>query len=106
MKTFCSFYLVPDSLQIVQSPVTETEDSISPGSFKIPQSGEMVDQNDETVEVPVKRLLSRHRRFIAPGTRWDWLAGWETVSENFEITFYLLVRVGQIKITNTNIVLF
>ncbi len=40
---------------------------------------------EELVEIPVKRLLSRHRRFIAPGTRWDWLVGWETISENFEI---------------------
>ena len=37
------------------------------------------------VHLPVKRLHSRHRRNISPGTRWDWLVGWETVSETLEI---------------------
>ena len=46
----------------------------------------------ETLDIPVKRLLSRHRRFIAPGTRWDWLVGWETVSENFCIQVLILVK--------------
>jgi hypothetical protein len=47
--------------------------------------------DEKVLEIPVKRLLSRHRRFISPGTRWDWLVGWETLSDNFDIKFYLLV---------------
>ena len=91
----CASYLFPESFHIIK--VTETEDPKSALSFEILQNGEFADavhENHETVEVPVKRLLSRHRRYISPGTRWDWLVGWETVSENFEITFYLLVRDG------------
>ena len=49
------------------------------------------EEGEKVLEIPVKRLLSRHRRFIAPGTRWDWLVGWETLSDNFDIKFYLLV---------------
>ena len=41
--------------------------------------------DEEEVALSVKRLHSRHRRNIAPGTRWDWLIGWETVSEVIEI---------------------
>jgi hypothetical protein len=26
------------------------------------------------------------------GSRWDWLGGWESYSENFNIEFYILIR--------------
>ena len=58
---------------------------------KMTSSREEEEEGEKVLEIPVKRLLSRHRRFIAPGTRWDWLVGWETLSDNFDIKFYLLV---------------
>ena len=39
----------------------------------------------EPLKVPVKRVLSRHRRYIAPGAAWDIFAGvqWFTPTHDF-----------------------
>jgi len=96
---FCLCFLTCTSSQekdekVLESPIETTssqedEEKVLESPVKATSSQE--DEEDEVLEIPVKRLLSRHRRFIAPGTRWDWLVGWETLSDNFDIKFYLLV---------------
>lgn len=43
-------------------------------------------------EIEVKRLHSRHRRFIAPGARWDILAGFELLYNEAEVRFDVMVQ--------------
>ena len=40
-----------------------------------------------TVNVPVKRVHSRQRRFIAPGAQWDLMIGIEMIGDNFEFRY-------------------
>ena len=48
--------------------------------------------DDGTVEIPVQRLLSRHRRFIAPGAIWDILIGVESIGANSEFRYDLVIH--------------
>lgn len=42
---------------------------------------------DFTLPIPVKRVHSRHRRFIAPGAVWDLMIGIELVGDDFELRY-------------------
>ena len=55
---------------------------------------EVTGVNSETgeVELEVKRLHSRRRRFIAPGARWDILGGVEVLYEDAQVRLDLLIR--------------
>ena len=50
----------------------------------------MVDPRDH--EFTVRRLHSRRRRFVAPGARWDLLAGVEALGDDTEFRFDVVVR--------------
>ena len=41
----------------------------------------------QTFDVPVKRVHSRQRRFIAPGAVWDLLVGVEVIGKDFEFRY-------------------
>ena len=43
-------------------------------------------------EVEVKRLHSRHRRFVGPGSRWDLLGGVEVLYDDAEIRFDIVIK--------------
>lgn len=58
------------------------------------EASEQTNVADDEVELSVKRLHSRHRRHIGPGTRWDWLVGWETVSDVLEIKVSALIQLA------------
>ena len=55
---------------------------------------EVTNVNSETgeVELEVKRLHSRQRRFIAPGARWDLIGGVEVLYDDAELRFDLLIK--------------
>ena len=40
-----------------------------------------------TVDIPVKRVHSRQRRFIAPGAVWDLLIGVEVIGSDYEFRY-------------------
>ena len=40
-----------------------------------------------TVDIPVKRVHSRQRRFIAPGAVWDLMVGIEIIGSDFEFRY-------------------
>ena len=42
--------------------------------------------------VPVQRVHSRHRRFIAPGAVWDILIGIESIGDNSEFRYNLVIH--------------
>ena len=44
------------------------------------------------VPVTVRRLHSRQRRFIAPGSRWDILLGFESIGDDFEARFDIVIK--------------
>jgi hypothetical protein len=46
----------------------------------------------QTVKVPVKRVHSRHRRFIAPGAIWDIMVGVEVIGGDYELRYNAFVR--------------
>ena len=46
----------------------------------------------QTVKVPVKRVHSRHRRFIAPGAVWDLMVGVEVIGSDYELRYNAFVR--------------
>ena len=46
----------------------------------------------QTVKVPVKRVHSRHRRFIAPGAIWDIMVGVEVIGTDYELRYNAFVR--------------
>ena len=46
----------------------------------------------QTVKVPVKRVHSRHRRFIAPGAVWDIMVGVEVIGSDYELRYNAFVR--------------
>ena len=46
----------------------------------------------QTVKIPVKRVHSRHRRFIAPGAIWDLLVGVEVIGRDFELRYNLVTH--------------
>ena len=41
----------------------------------------------QTFDVPVKRVHSRQRRFIAPGAVWDLLVGVEVIGSDYEFRY-------------------
>lgn len=43
-------------------------------------------------EVEVKRVLSRHRRFLAPGARWDLIFGVDSFFPSAEFVFNLVIK--------------
>ena len=46
----------------------------------------------QKVKIPVKRVHSRQRRFIAPGAVWDILIGVELIGVDFELRYNLVVH--------------
>ena len=44
------------------------------------------------MRVPVKRVHSRHRRFIAPGAVWDLMLGIEVIGDDFELRYNLVTH--------------
>ena len=51
-----------------------------------------VSEKSFSEEIEVKRLHSRHRRFVAPGARWDILVGVEVLFSDYELRFDLIVK--------------
>ena len=48
--------------------------------------------SQETVKIPVKRVHSRQRRFIAPGAVWDMMFGLESIGSDFEARYDLVIH--------------
>ena len=44
------------------------------------------------MKIPVKRVHSRHRRFIAPGAVWDLMFGFEAIGSDFEARYDLVIH--------------
>ena len=49
-------------------------------------------EGQQKVMIPVKRVHSRQRRFIAPGAVWDILIGCELIGSDFELRYNLVVH--------------
>jgi hypothetical protein len=52
----------------------------------------VTEQVDDVSSVPVKRVHSRHRRFIAPGAVWDVLVGVELIGADYELRYNLVIH--------------
>ena len=63
--------------------------------YNYPKSGAVctkTKEDDTCQEIEVKRVLSRHRRFIAPGARWDLMLGVEALFEEAELFFNIVIK--------------
>lgn len=48
--------------------------------------------SEEKIKVPVKRVHSRQRRFIAPGALWDMMFGFESIGRDWEFRYDVVIH--------------